>query len=119
MQVIDLICTIYFFIELAIQLLGRGLKSYLKKIINKIDTLVIISQFGLMVYMYVISESYIHTQDQYINLIKSLKIIRLLKVLYTAKIFYTLSILTRCVITTVMKMHKMFLLWLFLTLLIA
>ena len=43
LQIIDFICMIYFFIELTINVWGKGFKLYLKKHINLFDTLVITS----------------------------------------------------------------------------
>jgi len=43
LSIIDFICTIYFFIELSIQILGKGFAKYLKKSVNKLDIMVVIS----------------------------------------------------------------------------
>lgn len=118
LQAIDFFCTCYFFFELLVNSWGRGQKHF-QKIINKFDTLVVLSQLALIIYLFAIDQNLVYSTDKYINLVKTLKIIRLIKLLWSAKIFYTISVLTRSAIQTLVKIREMVVLWIFLVVIVS
>jgi hypothetical protein len=117
LQSIEFGCSIYFLVELAIKQWGRR-KSQLK-LINKLDAMVILVEPALYIYLFASNQPIVYNDDPNIELVKSLQIVRLIKLLYQSKLFYTISILTRCLIETLIKIREMISLWLFLVLVIA
>jgi len=110
---------IYFFVELVINLWGKGFAQYMKKIINCLDTLVIISQIILCFYCYIQNENLIYNHNMGIEFWKALKILRMLKTIYATKMFHTISVLIRCLVETLINIKYMLLLFITLALIIA
>ncbi|CAD8095701.1 unnamed protein product [Paramecium sonneborni] len=113
--IVDFICMIYFIAELIITIWGIGMEQF-KEIIDIFDTLVILSQFILIVVLFFMDENIIINYNQYINFVKALKMLRLMKFLYIARVFYSISVLARCLVQTLLKIKDLIFLFIFLIL---
>ncbi|CAK89639.1 unnamed protein product (macronuclear) [Paramecium tetraurelia] len=111
--IVDFICIIYFIVELIITIWGIGMEQF-KEIIDIFDTLVILSQFILIVVLFFLDENVIINYNNYVNFVKALKMLRLMKFLYIARIFYSISVLARCLVQTLLKIKDLIFLFVFL-----
>ena len=98
---------------------GKGIQEYYREFINIFDSVVIISQFGLIVYLFFAGEPIVYNENRYVNFVKAFKVMRLMSFLYVARIFYTISLLSRCLVQTIIKIRDMILLFLILILVLA
>ncbi|CAD8058415.1 unnamed protein product [Paramecium primaurelia] len=119
LQIIEFVCTLYFYFELLIFFFAKGIKNYFKKPINYLDFIAIISQLILFCILYILDENVIINQNRIIQVFKAIKLIRIIKFSYSAKIFYHISILTRAAIQTIAKLKSIISLWIIFAIFIA
>ena len=98
---------------------GKGIQEYYREFINIFDSVVIISQFSLIVYLFFAGEPIVYNENRYVNFVKAFKVMRLMSFLYVARVFYTISLLSRCLVQTIIKIRDMILLFLILILVLA
>lgn len=72
-----------------------------------------------MINLFINNENLVYCDKKYVIVIKSAKIIRLIYVLYISRILYTITILTRCIVNTLIKLRYLLFMWFCIILLVA